>query len=122
MDNRVAQLEEMIRQSIIIPNSLLNNCRITTTGLGGVFIEFYSNTSDRLACENSKYQFRLMFDTTDGGGRFEGLDIGLEVTRAWNIKMMRGIKKKKPWQEVVKKVNDWLSKNEVSLYGLIENK
>lgn len=122
MDNRVVQLESKIRQSILIPESLRNNCTITTTGLGGVFIVYCSNSSSRLDMDNSQVQLRISFDTTDGFGRYIGEEIGVEVTRAWGIKAMQGIKKKRHWQEVVAKVNKYLNDNEAYLYSCIVNK
>ncbi len=122
MDNRVEILEQKIRASVQIPASLVNNVFLTTTGLGGVFLNYRSNTINRLAVENSRVQLTIMFNTTNERGGYAGEEVGFEVTRAWNIKPPRGIKAKKHYTEIVNKVNKWLRENERLLYSAIENK
>lgn len=122
MDIRIVQLEDVIRSNILIPQSLASNCKVTTTGMGGVFIEFYSNLASSLKARNSEVQFRIMFDTTLNNGKFEGTDIGVEMYTHRGIPApLRAIKKKKPYAEVIIKVNRWLADNELYLFDHINN-
>lgn len=116
----VQSLEEAIRSSVRIPVSLSNNIRFRTTGLGGVFIEYKSDSRGGVASMNSTTQFTIMFITTDGAGRYTGDNIGVEMTHCINIKSMRGIKKLQPYEKVVAKVNKWLSDNESYLFNCIQ--
>lgn len=128
--NLVNQLEGRIRASIVIPPQLLNNVFISTTSLGGVFVNYRSNTSGALAMQNSKVQVTFMFHTTDGKGEYWGEFAELEVTRMWGLDQLkvhgakppRGIKQSKPYMKSVERLNKWLLDNVQYLYLAIENK
>lgn len=122
MFGSVCALENAIRSSISIPAKLQNNCRITTTGMGGVFIEYYSDSSSNLNMLNSKVLWKMFFDTTGRFGSYNGDIVGVEMTQCRGIRAMRGVKTKKPWEDVVAKVNKWIAENEEFLYSSIVNK
>lgn len=116
----VKLLEQAIRQLIVIPNGLENNIRFSTTGLGGVFIEYRSDSRGGVASMNSDTQFTIMFMNTDGFGHYIGDNIGVEMTYCRNIKSMRGIKKLQPYEKVVAKVNKWMQDNREYLISCIQ--
>ncbi len=116
----VYNLEVAIAKSIRIPNELQHNFMIRTTGLGGVFLEFYSDSTGGVNTMNSLTQFSISFDTTDGMGRYIGDNVGMERRRYRNIKPFRSIKKKQPYTDVVDKLNRWIEKNRQYLYNSIQ--
>jgi hypothetical protein len=123
LENRqmLENLHNMIKASIIIPPQLSRHLYYSTTGLGGLFLNYNSNTSSQLALYNSKVHFSLYFLTTDGQGRYRGEDIGLEVSKSRNIKPLRGVSKALPYSKVVDKLNKWLQENTSYLISSLEN-
>jgi hypothetical protein len=101
-------LEEKVKKEIHFPNSLKNNMKFTTTSLGGLFLQFVGKrgrfTRD-LNCE-TKYS------------KYVG-DIGTLSIDRYNTPTLRGFKKPTDINQVIKRVNDYLSKNEQILRTLI---
>lgn len=124
---KVREFEQKIRDSIKIPNELCNNLRLATTGLGGVFLDYNSDTTNSLAAINSKVLFSIMFNTTDGGGTYISDNCGFEISqergcKANGITLPRGIKKRVPYLEACLKINKFIKDNSKRMYELIENK
>lgn len=122
MDQRVNILDQKIYSAIRIPPRLMNNIQITTTGLGGIFVAYYSNSTDYRSALNSKVLIKFSFPDTDGFGRYVGDACGLEVTQCRGVKRPRNILKYTDYLQVVEKVNKWFADNEEFLYNSIENK
>jgi hypothetical protein len=123
LENRqqIVNLHEAIKASIIIPPQLAGHLFYSTTGLGGLFLNYRSNTSSQLAMHNSKVHFCLYFHTTDGQGRFRGEDVGLEVSQKRNIVPLRGVNKPLHYSKVVDRVNKWVQENIHLLVLSLEN-
>ena len=117
----VFNLEKAIASSIVIPPELRSHFIFSTTGLGGVFLEYYSNNSGGVNSLNSRVMFQVSFDTTDGAGRYIGDSVGMEIHRYRNIKPFRSVKTKLPYQQVVAKLNKWLVANKTFLMQAMEN-
>lgn len=117
----VNNLEAAIRRSLRVPPELQSHFTLNTTGLGGVFLEYYSNNSGGVATLNSHVWFSISFDTTDGMGRYIGDNIGVTMHRYYNIKPFRSVKTKQPYQKVVDKVNNWILANREYLLRAMEN-
>lgn len=120
MTGSVVNLERSIASLIKILASLKHNFTFKTTGLGGLFLEYYSNNHGGVATMNSRVQFSINFNTTDNMGRYIGDNVGMEMHRYRNIKPIRSVKTKLPYQEVVGKLNRWIENNEGYLVKAIE--
>jgi hypothetical protein len=111
-----------LKRLIVIPPQLTNNIFYSTTGLGGLFLNYRSDTSSNLRSLNSKVQFTLYFNTTTNSGVFLGENIGFELTQKRNISNLRGVNKPIHYTKVVDKLNKWFQENTNFLYENIENK
>lgn len=114
-------LKQKIRDAIVIPPRLANNMAIATR-LGGVFLEYCSDTTNILTALNSRVQVKMHFPDTGRFGNYVGDVCGLAVIRAIGIKAPRNINKYDDYRKVIGKVNKWLDDNEEFLYYSIENK
>lgn len=120
MFGSVELLEKAIKELVVIPKGLENNISFNTPGLGGIFISYRSDCRGGAASLNSTVQFTILIDTTDGAGNYEGDDVGLTMTLAINIKPMRSIRKKMPYDYIAGKVNVWLEANKDYLINSIK--
>lgn len=116
----VRALETKIASLIYVPIELKNNMKVSTTGLGGVFITYCSDSRGGVHSLNSNVTFKINFDTSDNYGEYIGDDVGLEMRIYRGIKPMRAIKKKQHYNKVIDKFNKWLMENQEFLISSIQ--
>lgn len=125
---KLLEFEDRIRKEIKIPDELRNNLVLGTTSLGGVFLQFASDTRNNLTVLNSKYTFKIFFTTNAKFNVYVDDTTGLDVLISnkfkgvEGFKILRGMNVRKDYKIVTKKVNDWMNSNRKVLYSVIENK
>ena len=114
-----------ILNNIVIPRSIQSNCKLSVTGLGGTFLEFWSNNKGGIMTMNSKVMFSIYFVDSDKYNRpcnLWGMDFnrqrGLSLI---GVKPLRGVKKPIKPIKIIQKVNKYLADNERALFSAIEN-
>lgn len=114
--------EQLIMNELIIPEFLRANMRFSTTGIGGLFLEYASNNKGGVATLNSKVSFKISFDTCTKHNTMYPMNLaGCEMYRTHNIRAMMSILQPVNYMEVVKRVNNWIYKNKALLANSIEN-
>ncbi|MNL91258.1 hypothetical protein D3C81_09890 [compost metagenome] len=125
---KLQEFEDRIRKEIKIPDELRNNLVLGTTSLGGVFLQFASDTRNNLTVLNSAYTFKIFFTVNAKFNIYVDDTTGLDVIISNKLKgvvgfkNLRGMTIRKDYRVVTKKVNDWMNTNRKVLYSVIENK
>ena len=120
IDKRIIELENLVKSKINIPPELANNIKWRTTSLGGIFLDYCSNWNAPVTILNAKSSLFIYFDTCNGGGGYDGENIGFEAIRCYNVPKLIGVKKKISVDKAVDKINKYLEKNKQVLIDTIE--
>jgi hypothetical protein len=118
---KTIELENKVKEGILIPVELKENLRFSKGCLGSLFLEFWSNQHKKnVIYQNSKVSFCMMIDMELRYCQYIG-DVGnLEMTRNRNLPKMMGFKKATEAQKIIKRINDYINKNKEVLINSIE--
>lgn len=120
-DQRTIDLENKVKESIKIPNELKDVMKFTTTSLGGLFLNYWSNLKKGGYKENSKKYFVINLHLELKYSSYVG-DIGtMEMYQLRDLPLLRGFKKPVEAEKIIKRVNDYIQKNKQLLIDAIEN-
>ncbi|GCD12627.1 hypothetical protein [Clostridium tagluense] len=113
-------VENKIKEGVLLPLELQNNLKWSTTSLGGLFLEYWSNGHKRnVYNENSKVALRIHISVEDNFGICKGEFGTINVMRKRGLKMI-GVKKDTTISKLIIKLNKWILENKELMVNLIE--